>query len=202
MRCSLSSFLVPKTNHAVLSCLSWVEMVWDFCWLSSVSVVTLVLRLVMVSSSSAMWMSLVLSSARSCSSCWSFSSSCFTISSMVDLSWSPFTELSRTCWRSLLMRSRLAFILLAMNFMFSRICWALSARSPSLAIVTRFSASVISRKPCWIWLSVDIMSLISLSFWSMIFSKESICVDSAVKACERCSSLHPVATSIINAAAT
>ena len=120
-------------------------------------------------------MSFASSSERSFFSSSSFSLSLFTRSSRVLWSWSPLTLDSRICWRSFSIRARFCFMVLAMNWMFSMIWRRLLLPSPSLTRLTRFSASLISWRPCWIWLKVSIMSLISLSFWLMILCRESFC---------------------------
>ena len=129
-----------------------------------------------------MWMSFASSSARSCCICWFFSSSCCARFSMARFSCSPLNELSRSCWRNLLMRSRFCFIVCWMNCMFSLMRCCLFAPSPSLAMLTLFSASEISLKPSSISFIVDIMSLISLSFWAIIWFSESRCCTSAKSA--------------------
>ena len=179
MFCSFSSFFVPNTNHAVLSSLSWAFIVSVFLEFSAVRLLTSVFRLAMFSSSSEMWMSLASSSALSCCICWFFSSSCWARFSIVCFSDSPLNVLSRSCRRSLLMRSRFCFIVCCINCMFSRILCCLLAPSPSLAMLTRFSASDISRKPTSISFIVAIMSSISLSFCEIIWLSESRCCSRA-----------------------
>ena len=179
MFCSFSSLFVPNTNQAVFSSLSCALMVSVFFELSVVRLLTSVLRFAMLSSSSEMCMSLASSSARNCCICWFFSSSCIVRFSIAFLNCSPLNELSLSCWRNLFINCRFCAIVCCINCMFSRMRCCLLAPSPSLAMLTRFSASAISLKPSSISFIVDIMSLISLSFCAMICVNESRCCTSA-----------------------
>ena len=97
---------------------------------------------------------------------------------------SLLTLLSRSCCFSLLMSSLFCFIVLWMNWMFSRMrCFEL-APSPFWATATRFSASEIWRNPSSISWKVLIMSLISLSFWLTICFSESTLWAAAISAFE------------------
>ena len=95
--------------------------------------------------------------------------------STVFFSSSPLYELSLSCFCSFFINSLFCFILFEMKLTFSLICWALFEPSPSLTMLTLFSASVISLSPSCISLRVPIMSLISLSRCSMIFLRLSAC---------------------------
>ena len=178
MFCAVSSFFVPNTYHAVLSALSWAARFLSFSALAAESSSTFWFSEVTRSSSSAILMSLASSCARSSAISRAFSSSWAlkpaAISSMVLFILALVWLLLRSCCCRLAISSRLRRRVRWMKFMFSTIACLLFAPPSVVSTPTRPSASLIWRKPSWIWSIMPMRSFDSFCVWLITCCSESI----------------------------